>query len=211
MKKSPEVAGLAELEQFRDPKYSQLYWVFDPKFSAEVLARYAQGSTPFGLEIGCGERPVQGFRINPEIDWLHLEPDIEDCTTAKDRLDGLPSAEDSSVGKMLVLTTVSTRSSIRSAQILFYRNPEPNLRSCRWVLDGNDIRFPSNSDLLPGQRLILVVDGYHSHELDSLTDDLQSMGFREHSFRRFDESQYHSEFETHINILKPEFVFDFTK
>lgn len=210
MNRSPEVTGLAGLEQFRDPKYPQLYWVFDPKFSAEVLARYAQGSTPFGLEIGCGERPVQGFRINPEMDWLHLEPDIEDCTTAKHRFDGLPSAEDSSVGKMLVLTTVSTRSSIRSAQILFYRNPEPNLRSCRWVLDGNDIRFPSIRDLQPGQRLILVMEGYRTNELNDLVDDLQLMGF-EPSFRRFNESQYHSEFEAHVNMLHPEFVFDFTK
>lgn len=162
-----ELAPVSALENFRDPKLSQVFWVTDGEVAKSILDMYTNGYRSYAIEVGCGAHPLRGHAIDPSVDWLHVDDSEENgIAVAKDYLSGIFSNAIQTDtfppgSNMILLNTLATPASMHKAGIVAFRNPAPSMFDhCTYGI------VPDRSDLMPGQRILVIVDkGYHKRDI----------------------------------------------
>lgn len=161
-------------EPQRSSGYDFFNWVTDPTESAGILSSYANGVKPFALEVGCGWRPVHGYKYDGTLDWIHVDDQVDKIEMGKEMVAVFSGGSQSGIVpegfNSWVLATYVTGEARRKAQILLYRNPFEQFTFLKDIL-------PSFKELEARQRLILIQDGYHVSDHQILRGSLKSLGY----------------------------------
>lgn len=141
-----------------------------------------QSEIPFGLEVGAGSMPTKVYNVDRQLPWILTECALEQF---KELIKDLPKHwEEALLGDLpepvIVMRTFAAPELQLQAHFLIYQNPD---------YERGDFFLVRRTDLKPNQKLMLIVSGSHTTELDRYRELLKTHGYDDSKLRRRDSSE----------------------
>lgn len=160
--------GTPSLERFRDSVLRNVFWIDDRKLARDILDDIEHFPRPFGIEIGFGQEPARVDLIDPNVTWILTEPDEKDFAEAKGRLRKY-WPQNLNGPRMYALMHGTWFQVNQQAQVLVTRNFDYN--------NANHHFIPDWKDLLPGQRMVFIINEDYENQLPYYQQYLEEAGY----------------------------------
>ena len=200
---------ISALEPFKDSLFP-IYWIDDPKIIKAVEEDVFSHGLAYGTEVGFGGSPTRVTQIDPNIkSWLLYEPGIwfeTGRSGIKDSWEGVDPSQLPEDLRIYALKSNLSPTGVR-ADILVYRNPTHVWKSGYLDLVRKRTPIVSMSSLRPYQRIMIIINSHHQHEVKYYREDLKYLGF-DPKMLAAQPLKYSNNSSTDY---PEEYIFDFTK